>query len=350
MTRLYGVYEFAKSSSQFLNKSLLLLPYQRMIADCKKTFGGKQMNKKKLVKIGGILIVLLALAALVGSSLTFAQDDEPDTDDPVTTPEDGTETEGSTDTEAVTPGYGRFNHHGMGGRGLIDREAARALLAEELGVTLDELEAARDAAIAAVSAEDGRPDRDEVRALMAEALGVTVEELEAAQDTVQETMLAQLVEDGVITQEQLDEMLEMQALHELSRDIFSRDDAKAVIAEQLGLTVEELAAARDEGTTVSELADAQGIDMETLMTAVSEARTAAFAQAVADGTLTQEQADLLLSQRGPHFGFGGHGGPGGGGMHGGHGGHGGMRGGGFGPGSSNGSNNSDTSTSSDLDA
>lgn len=307
------------------------------------------MNKNKLVKIGGILLVLLALAALVGSSLTFAQDETPDTDDPVTTPEDGTETEDSA-TEDVTPGYGRFNHHGMGGRGLIDREAARALLAEALGVTLDELEAARDAAIAAVSAEDGRPDRDEVRALIAEALGVTVEELEAAQDAVQEAMLAQLVEDGTITQEQLDEMLEMKALRELAQDIFSRDDAQAVIAEQLGLTVEELAAARDEGTRIAELADAQGIDLETLMTAVTDARSAAFAQAVADGTLTQEQADLLLSQSGPHFGFGGHGGPGGRGMHGGHGGHGGMRGGGFGPGSSDGSDDSGTSTSSDLDA
>ena len=88
------------------------------------------MNKNKLVKIGGILLVLLALAALVGSSLTFAQDEAPDTDDPVTTPEDGTE------TEDVTPGFGRFGHHGMGGRGLIDRDAAREMLAEELGVTL----------------------------------------------------------------------------------------------------------------------------------------------------------------------------------------------------------------------
>ncbi|MBK8900517.1 MAG: hypothetical protein IPM53_04985 [Anaerolineaceae bacterium] len=309
------------------------------------------MKNSKLVKIGGILLVLLALAALVGSTLTFAQDDEPDTADPVTTPEDGSETEDNTTTEDATPGFGRFNHHGMGGRGLIDREAARELLAEELGVTVEDLEAAHDAAMAAVQAQDGRPNRDEVRALIAEELGVTVDALEAAQTAVQEAMLAQLVEDGTITQEQLDEMLEMKALRELAQDIFSREDAQAIIAEQLGLTVEELAAARDEGTRIFELADAQGIDMATLMTAVSDARTAAFEQAVVDGLLTQEQADLLLSQSGPHFGFGGHSG---GGMHGmqggGHGGHGGPRGGGFGPGSSNGSNGNGTSTSSDLDA
>ena len=82
------------------------------------------MKNNKLVKIGGILLVLLALAALVGSSLTFAQDDTPDADDTVTVPEDGSETEDGTAVEDVTPGFGRFNHHGLGGRGLIDREAA----------------------------------------------------------------------------------------------------------------------------------------------------------------------------------------------------------------------------------
>jgi hypothetical protein len=302
------------------------------------------MNTSKFVKMGGILIVLLALVALIGSSLTFAQD-EPDTDDSVTEPEtDGSSEE--TETEDATPGYGRFGHHGRGGHGLIDREAARELLAEELGVTIEDLEAAHDAVMEAVQAEDGRPDRDEVRALLAQGLGITVDELEAAQTAVQEAMLAQLVEDGTITQEQLDEMLEMRALHDLAKEIFSRDDAQAVIAEELGLTVEELAAARDEGTHIYDLAEEQGIEMDTLMTAVFEARTAAFDQAVADGLLTQEQADLLLSQSGPHFGgFGGHGGHGGRGMHGG---HGGPRGGGFGP--FNGTDDTTPSTTSDLGA
>ena len=277
------------------------------------------MNKNKFVKVGGILIVLLALVALVGSSLTFAQD-EPVPDDSVTIPEDGSET---TD---VAPGFGRFGQDGPRGHrgGLVDQEAARELLAEELGVSVEELDAAHAAVIEAVQAQDGRPDRDEVKALIAAELGVTVDELDAAQTAVQETVLAQLVEDGTITQEQLDQMLEMKALRGLSKDIFSRDDAQAVIAETLGLTVEELVAAHEDGTRISELAEAQGLDMETVMTAVSDARTAAFEQAVADGTITQEQADLLLSQQGHRFGGGR-----------GHGGHGGPRGGGFGNGNSN---------------
>ncbi|GJM40954.1 MAG: hypothetical protein DHS20C20_12360 [Ardenticatenaceae bacterium] len=289
------------------------------------------MNKSKFVKFGGILIVLMALAALVGSSLTFAQD-EPDSDDTVTIPEDGSE------TEEGRPN-GRFGNRGQRGlRGNIDREEAQAMLAEELGVTVDELEAAHDAAKEAIEAEDGRPARDEVKALIAAELGVTVDELDAAQEAVQEAILAQLVEDGVITQEELDEMLAMRELRGLAKEIFSRDDAQAVIAEALGLTVEELAAAREDGTRVSDLAEEQGIDMETLATAVSDARTAAIETAVEDGTLTQDQADTLLSQDGPGFGGHGHG-------RGGHG-HGGPRGGGNG----NGNSSFAPSTSSDLDA
>lgn len=282
------------------------------------------MNKSKLVKIGGILIVLLALAALVGSSFTFAQDDEPDSDDTVTVPEDGSE------TEDATPGFGRFGDRGPRGlRGHIDREAAKELLAEELGVTVEDLEAAHESIRDTVQAQDGRPDRDEIHELIATELGVTVEELEAARDAVMEAMLDQLVQDGVITQEALDEILAMRELRGLARDIFGRDEAQAVIAETLGLTVEELTAAREDGTRLPALAEDQGVDLETLRTAVSEARTAAIEQAVADGLITQEQADILLSHEGPRFGGRGHGGPGG---RGGHHGHGGPRGGGFGPG------------------
>jgi hypothetical protein len=118
----------------------------------------------------------------------------------------------------------------------------------------------------------------------------------------------------------------MRELRGLAKEIFSRDDAQAIIAEQLGLTVEELAAAKDEGTRIFDLAEAQGVDMETVITAVSDARTAAIEAAVADGTITQAQADILLSHDGPGFGGRGHGGRGG---HGGQGGHGGPRGGGF---------------------
>jgi uncharacterized protein YidB (DUF937 family) len=278
------------------------------------------MNTNKFVKIGGILIVLLALAALIGSSLTFAQDETPP-DDTVTIPEDG-----GPKPDRFGPGGPRGNREP-----LIDRGVARELLAEELGVTVEALDAAKEAAIEAAKADGTRPNREEIQALIAAELGISVEELDAAQTAVREAMFAQLVEDGSITQEQLDEMLAMKELREIAKDIFSREDAQAATAEALGLTVEELAAAHEDGTRLPQLAEEQGVDLETVMTAVSDARTAAIDQAVADGTLTQEQADLLQSQEGPRFGGPrGNCGPRDGGPRGG-----GQQGGQFGPGSGN---------------
>lgn len=109
-------------------------------------------------------------------------------------------------------------------------------------------------------------------ALLAEALGIPVEELEAAQQAVQAQLIAGAVESGQITQDEADLMAARQAL-------------QAYLQERLDGVYE-----------------------------------AAIAQAVTDGVITQEQADLLLSQEGsrgfggPGMGSGQHSGPRGGHM------------------------------------
>jgi hypothetical protein len=106
------------------------------------------------------------------------------------------------------------------------------------------------------------------------------------------------------------------------------------IADALGLSPNELfTESHDEGKTVSEIADEQGVDLDTVRDALNarraEARQEAIQQAVEDGRITQEQADWMLEgiEQGYGLGFGGRG------M--GRGGHVGMRGGGglgfFGP-------------------
>lgn len=88
------------------------------------------------------------------------------------------------------------------------------------------------------------------QAYLAEALGITVEELQAAQEKAHAAMIAQAVEDGVITQEQADLMAAGQAFRAYMAD-----------------------------------ADAQSM-------------TDALAAAVEAGAITQEQADLLTEQMG----------------------------------------------------
>jgi hypothetical protein len=55
----------------------------------------------------------------------------------------------------------------------------------------------------------------------------------------------------------------------------------------------ELEALHADGTTLWEIAQDNGMDAETFQSLMSDARSQALAQAVADGALTQEQADFM---------------------------------------------------------
>ncbi|MFQ5576005.1 MAG: hypothetical protein ACE5G8_03350 [Anaerolineae bacterium] len=124
-----------------------------------------------------------------------------------------------------------------------------------------------------------------------------------------------------------------------SRDFLHTEELEeamhTAIAEALGLTVEEFDAARADGQTLWQIAEAQGVDLNDVWSAMNEVRQEAIQQAVDDGLITQEQADWMADHAGPH-GPGLHGGgncdgdgPAGGpfgGMRGGRGMHGGFRG------------------------
>jgi polyhydroxyalkanoate synthesis regulator phasin len=68
------------------------------------------------------------------------------------------------------------------------------------------------------------------------------------------------------------------------------------MAEALGLTPEGLFAELHAGKSLAELAEAQGVDTQTLGNAMEAARVEAIQQAVEDGKLTQEQADRILER------------------------------------------------------
>lgn len=238
----------------------------------------------KIVKIGGILIVFVALAALIGSTFTFAQSETP-------TVPTAPDTEADTTTALPVSPMG-MGYMGQERGGWMDHDLFDAALADELGITVDELNAAREVAKTAV--------------------------------------LTQMVADGTITQAQMDAIVAGDGLRSVLESLELRTVSQAAIAETLGLTAEELETALANGERVFDLAAAAGVTMTDLQTAVQTATAAAIEQAVADGLITQEQADSFLQNQG-QFGRGGRGmhggGMGGPGMHGG---MGGSRGGGFG--------------------
>lgn len=254
--------------------------------------------KNKMIQIGGILIALLALAALIGASMTFAQDDAPDTA-PVPEEEDShimPESGMGMMMGMGVPG-GRMHGGHMQGPRFFNGEAYDAALADELGITVDELNAARQAA--------------------------------------KETVLQQLVADGTITQAQADAILSGEGLRSIG-PLMQHEEMQAAIAGALGITVDELEAARAEGKRLPELAAELGVALEDVLTAVKAAHEAAILQAVEDGLITQEQADWMLERHNNGMGMGMPGGGPRGGHHGGHGGFG-PQSGGQGNGNDNGS-------------
>ncbi len=254
----------------------------------------------------------LAVVLAVGASSTFAQ-----------TPEAAT----PTPPAQSVPGE---SDQRFGARGGI--HSSSQALADELGISLEQLEAAMAEAQAArlqEAVEAGRLTQEEADAiasgerghrfggrghlggedesLLAEALGISVETLDAAKAQVRADALAAAVADGTLTQEQADLMIAREALRKAI-------DKEAVQAEALGITVEELEAAREAGESLFDLAAAQGLDETALRDAMTAAYEAAVQEAVANGVITQEQADQLEAtpdfgrgRGGRHGGFGGRG-------------------------------------------
>lgn len=171
-------------------------------------------------------------------------------------------------------------------------------------------------------AQDAENGTDQITAL-AEALGISVDELEAAFEAVHTKIINEAVSDGLITEEQANDMLEntppVGSRHMRFPGHFMRgEDFNTLLAEELGIDAETLNAAFQEvQVTMLEQALADGkitqdeFEMSQLRMkmnpyfeeAFSEAYQNAIAAALEDGTITEEQAELL-QENGGRFGPG----------------------------------------------
>ncbi len=174
-------------------------------------------------------------------------------------------------------------------------EYMTSALAEAFGLSPEELQALHD----------------EGTTLMEYATeqGMSEAEFQAAMEDARSTALQQAVADGVITQEQADWM-NSQAPRTMGRvpggafpgGAFPGMDIEGsplyeymtnALAEAFGLSPEELQALHDEGTPLMEYAAEQGMTVAEFQAAMENAHSAALQQAVADGVITQEQADRM---------------------------------------------------------
>lgn len=247
----------------------------------------------KSFKIAGIASILVLVGILVFGAVSFAQDPSG---------------QGLVDgfRQATGLGQGRgFGPHGMGGPGRGHRggppvqldglkEHMDATLAEALGLTVEELQAAR---------AEGQRMND-----LAEAQGVDLETLKATMDAALTTYVDQAVADGLITAEEA-EMIKnhkhggmgkgpgMHGPGPLAEVEGAKEIMDAAIANALGMTVEEVAAAQAEGQTLRDLAEQQGLTREDIKAAKDAAFEETLAKGVADGVFTQEEADAIRERK-----------------------------------------------------
>jgi hypothetical protein len=78
--------------------------------------------------------------------------------------------------------------------------------------------------------------------------------------------------------------------------IWGEETPTTIIAAELGMTVEDVTAALQSGSTLADLAAQQGTSVEALAGALSAAHEAALNDAVAAGTITAEQAEFMQAR------------------------------------------------------
>jgi hypothetical protein len=170
---------------------------------------------------------------------------------------------------------------------------------------------------------------------LANALGITVDELTAAYDEAYSTALSQAVSDGLITQAQADQLADNGIAFPFGGRwegflLQNGIDFNTFLAEALNISIEELKSAYqtatyariDQAVTNGKLTQEQADLMKgrsalfndtTFQSSMKSAFTGAVNQAVTSGVITQSQADQILSDSGNFLkpGMGGIGGPGG---------------------------------------
>ena len=229
------------------------------------------MEKHKRVAI--YVSVIVALVVLAGATITFAQG-------PILP-----------DRLESTSGVGRPPWPGPGrGLGFRNNEILNAAIAELLGISVEEL-------------EEAFANGETIRTLVEES-GLDMAEVQIALQAARAEMLQQAVADGSITQEQADRKLD----HQSKQNGFGRagkgrfglkdkDGAvwQTTLAEVLGISVEQLQEAFADGETIRTLVDELGLDITDVQTALQAAHAEMLQQAVAEGKITQEQADRMLN-------------------------------------------------------
>lgn len=140
--------------------------------------------------------------------------------------------------------------------------------------------------------------------LLANALGLTAAELEEAYNEALEIALAQAVEDGELTQAQADDMTSDEQSRHVLRGLATQEEIDQYLAQALGLSQEDYNAAvdgaiqkaADDGLITQAQANEMLLD-KLIEDTLADAYTQALNEGVAQGYITQSQADRMGESR-----------------------------------------------------
>lgn len=194
------------------------------------------------------------------------------------------------------------------GRGMSGMSNLRAplleIVAEQLDMTTDAVRSAL--AEGTTIAELAEANGVDVQVIIDAAVAEAAEHLQIA------------VENGRITQEEadavLDGMADMLAVR-VNESWQTRGFAPGlghmgrgahvalldIVATELDLTLDEVRSALADGTTIAELAEANGVDVQVIVDAAVARAEEWLQTAVDSGRITQEQADAMLAQMAEHL-------------------------------------------------
>ncbi|NLS79951.1 MAG: hypothetical protein GXY76_22145 [Chloroflexi bacterium] len=151
--------------------------------------------------------------------------------------------------------------------------------------------------------------RERFRTAIAGILGITPEEYESAVEQARDEVVADGVAEGWLTGEQAEKLQSRledgfagpmrggRPPVKMDRGLIGHEASlTSIAADKLGLTVDELWAALQEGQSIADLAADKGVETQAIVDAYVAELTEALAQRVTDGKLTQEQMDAALAQ------------------------------------------------------
>lgn len=149
---------------------------------------------------------------------------------------------------------------------------------------------------------------------VAEKLGITLEQLQSAIQSAALDAVDEAEAEGRITAEQADKARERIESGQGLRGLFERRHErrehrrdlvrKGIVesaAEAMGMTFDELKAELQAGDSIADVAAEQGVSVDVVKEAITADAEAKLDEAVANGRITQERADELLSKLTEHL-------------------------------------------------